>query len=247
MDKCDGIRIFFGVGTKWTLEMRSPELIDGAVVAVFGGSFDPVTFAHLQIAAEVLSFGLASQIWMVPCGMRPDKHTVVTPQMRLEMLSLAIDDIFPRSVPIFTDSMEVDADRYIPTRELMNMYRAKYPSMKFKVLMGDDLLTSLHLWDDFHELVSENSFIVYPRTSSVPIHAPARPDTGTSLVLNDQDGTLLHIERLSNELDFQPVFSSASSTEIRRRIQSSNNGSKAIMGLTPWTVIKYIQQHSLYS
>ncbi len=223
--------------------MRPPEIIDGNVVAIFGGSFDPISFAHLHVAAEVISFGLADQVWMVPCGMRPDKPTVALPRLRLEMATVALNDIFPPSVPIYVDSTEADSGRYIPTRELMNMYRSKYPSLRFKILMGDDLISSLHWWDDFPQLVSENSFVVYPRATG---YAEPSDEAVTSIPLNDANRTTIHVERLSNSLKFHAIFSSASSTEIRRRIQSSGGCTKTIIGLTPWAVIAFIQEHSLY-
>ena len=41
-----------------------------AVVALLGGTFDPITDGHLKMAAEVIHSGLADIVWIVPCGPR---------------------------------------------------------------------------------------------------------------------------------------------------------------------------------
>jgi len=41
---------------------RYPTYFESGTVVIFGGSFDPVTFTHIQVASEVLNFGLADQV-----------------------------------------------------------------------------------------------------------------------------------------------------------------------------------------
>lgn len=49
-------------------------------VAVYGGSFNPITNAHLNCAAEIIHSKLADEVWIVPCGTRPDKYARIIPQ-----------------------------------------------------------------------------------------------------------------------------------------------------------------------
>ena len=55
-------------------------------VGILGGSFDPPTISHLQLASEALNVLKFDEIWMVPCGTRTDKNIVCTPQQRLTMV-----------------------------------------------------------------------------------------------------------------------------------------------------------------
>ena len=173
--------------------------------------------------------------------MRPDKRTNVSSQQRLEMVSIALDSMIPADFPIFVESTEVDAGRYYPTRELMCVYRARYPCLQFKILMGNDLLSWLHLWDDFQALVSENQFIVYTRifTSTAVIE----PDNEGNVSLNDPSNTRITVESISG-MGMSPTLSNISSTEVRKRLNL--RGIQSIVGLTPLAVIEYIRQHSLY-
>jgi hypothetical protein len=71
--------------------MKVPEDFQYGRVVIFGGSFDPITFTHIQVATEIINFDLADQVWIVPCGMRPDKHTNISPEERCEMVSIALE------------------------------------------------------------------------------------------------------------------------------------------------------------
>ncbi len=227
--------------------MRQPTNFDTGVVVIFGGSFDPITFTHIQIAIEALNFGFGDQVWIVPCGMRPDKPTRASPDDRLNMVCLALDNMIPPDLPIYVEATEVDEGRYFPTRELMCLYRSKYPNLTFKLLMGDDLIGGLHTWDDFPELITENRFIIYRRlgTTESPRHRVGDINIDSDSVrLFDKDRTVIKVERLCDHDGFHPVVSNVSSTEVRKRLQL--RGSKSIFGLTPLPVVEYLIKNRLY-
>ena len=72
-------------------------------VAILGGSFDPPTISHLQVSVHVHSSRFAhtrchsqvvaeaynklsfDEVWLIPCGFRPDKTHISAPQHRLKM------------------------------------------------------------------------------------------------------------------------------------------------------------------
>ena len=62
-------------------------------VAIFGGSFDPIHNGHLALAGEVLSRGLAGEVWFMVTPQNPHKQgcTLSDEQMRLQMVQLAVD------------------------------------------------------------------------------------------------------------------------------------------------------------
>lgn len=230
-------RIFF----LCLMSIRRPNQVKSGTVVIFGGSFDPITITHIQVAAEVIHFELGDQVWVVPCGMRPDKRTNIEPRHRLEMVSLAIDSLLPQDFPMFVDPIEVDEGRYVPTRELMCLFRERYPQLRFKVLIGNDLLSSLHMWDDFPLLILENQFIVYKRifTSKLVME----PDGEDYVYLNDENKSRIQVEQISG-IGMTPTLSNISSTEIRKRMVTK--GINAIAGLTPLCVINYITEKKLY-
>ena len=212
---------------------------------IFGGSFDPITFTHIQIATEIINFRLADQVWIVPCGMRPDKHTNVSPEHRCDMVSIALETMVPSNYPVYLDCTEVKGGRFYPTRELMCLYRDKYPTLSFKILIGNDLLSGLHRWDDFYELISENNFIVYDRVFTADCIVAL--DSESFVTLNDEKRTRMKVERIldASTCGMAPMISNVSSTEIRKRI--ALRGIDSIVGLTPLEVVNYIRTHNLYN
>lgn len=225
--------------------MKVPVDFHGGCVVIFGGSFDPITFTHIQVATEVINFGLADQVWIVPCGMRPDKHTNISPEQRCQMVSIALDAMVPKNFPLYVDRTEVDNGRFFPTRELMCHYRSTYPRLTFKILIGNDLLEGLHRWDDFPDLITENEFIVYDRVFTS--ECIVVPDAESFVTLNDEARTRMKVQRIreSYTAGIAPMLSNVSSTEIRKRL--SARGINSIVGLTPLEVIFYIRENNLYN
>lgn len=221
--------------------------VEKGTVVVFGGSFDPISFTHIQVAIEALTFGFGDQVWLVPCGMRPDKPTKASPEDRLTMVSIALDNMVPNDLPIFVESTEVDQGRYIPTRELMCLYREKYPGLSFKLLMGDDLIGGLHTWDDFPQLITENKFIIYKRLGTADSPRFRVGDITLdmdSVRLFDKDRTVMKVERLCDSDGFHPVVSNISSTEVRKRLACK--GPRSIYGLVPLPVVEFLIKNRLY-
>ena len=68
--------------------MKKEQKHGGKKVAILGGSFDPPTISHLQLASETLnSCSEINEVWIVPCGDRPDKKLGATPKSRLTNIS----------------------------------------------------------------------------------------------------------------------------------------------------------------
>lgn len=59
-------------------------------IALYGGSFDPITKAHVTLVFEVFASGLCDEIWVVPCGdHRHDKTCSASSRHRYAMCQLA--------------------------------------------------------------------------------------------------------------------------------------------------------------
>jgi nicotinic acid mononucleotide adenylyltransferase len=67
-----------------------------------GGSFDPPTLAHVQIASEIYNTHEdVDEVWIVPCGDgRGDKSLKTKGLHRLAMLELILTDIIGNNAPI---------------------------------------------------------------------------------------------------------------------------------------------------
>ena len=146
-------------------------------IAIFGGSFNPITNAHLNCAAEIIHSKLADEVWITPCGPRPDKPSLQTPSLhRLIMCHLAVDTTFGSRFGVKVCDEEMHEPRNIPTAVLMRRLKDKYHHCDFSFVVGSDLIPTLHEWDApgcegrwdaipdaGHVFISENHFLVIAR------------------------------------------------------------------------------------
>ena len=117
-------------------------------IAVLGGSFNPPTDGHLLMAANIIHTRSADEVWIVPCGPRPDKPSMTTcARDRLLLTHLAVEATFSSSFPIKVDDEEIERDQALTTPHLLSIYDDKYPESDFYFVIGTDLLDGLHSWD----------------------------------------------------------------------------------------------------
>mmetsp|Transcript_37202 Transcript_37202/g.74365 ORF Transcript_37202/g.74365 Transcript_37202/m.74365 type:complete len:349 (-) Transcript_37202:268-1314(-) len=117
-------------------------------VAVFGGSFNPITNAHLNCAAEIIHSKLADEVWITPCGARPDKPSLRTSGLhRLIMCHLAVDTSFGSRFGVKVCDEEIHQPRNVPSLILMRRLKANHPNIDFSFVVGSDLIPTLHEWD----------------------------------------------------------------------------------------------------
>ena len=91
---------------------------------------------------------LADEVWITPCGARPDKPSLRTPGLhRLIMCHLAVDTTFGSRFGVKVCDIEMAYPRNVPTVVLMRRLKEKHPSYDFSFVVGSDLIDSLHEWD----------------------------------------------------------------------------------------------------
>ena len=117
-------------------------------IAVYGGAFDPITDGHLKCACEIIHARAADEVWIVPCGTRPDKPSLRTPYLhRLIMCHLAVDTSFGSTFPIRVCDIEMGEPAALSTYHLMERLTAEYATHDFMFVIGADLLADLKGWD----------------------------------------------------------------------------------------------------
>ena len=126
---------------------------------MLGGSFDPPHAGHVHISKEALKrFGLDEVWWLVSPG-NPLKARGPAPFEKRMAAARALVDHPRISV---SDFEKVHSTRY--TAETLRKLFRKYPGVTFVWLSGADILTELHLWQDWRWIVS-----------NIPLGVLARP------------------------------------------------------------------------
>lgn len=201
------------------------------VLAVFGGSFDPVHNGHLQLARAVVERKLADEVLLVPAGHPPHKPAgeLAPAEDRMEMLRLAV-----ATEPGFSTS-DIELKRaagFTYTIDTLAILSQVFPEYDLVFLLGMDSLRDLHQWHRAPELVSHHRLLIYPRPGVRP---PAYFE------LAQRFGARNAHKLFDSVLDGFPLFD-LSATRIREALAAK----RRIEGLCPEAVERYIYSHSLY-
>ena len=86
------------------------------------------------------------EVWIVPCGPRPDKPTLVTsPLDRYNMCHLAIHATFSANFPVKVIPTEVYEPKAMTTPTVLSTLQKQYPNIDFKFVMGMFMCLSMCL------------------------------------------------------------------------------------------------------
>ena len=130
-------------------------------VAVFGGSFDPIHNGHLALAGEVLSRGLADEVWFMVTPQNPHKQncTLSDEHLRLQMVRLAVQD----KPGMEACDFEFALPRPSYTLNTLTALSATFPEKEFSLLIGADNWEKFDRWYKGDEILARHDIIVYPR------------------------------------------------------------------------------------
>eukprot|EP00298_Acanthocystis_sp_HF-20_P010002 c18617_g1_i1.p1 GENE.c18617_g1_i1~~c18617_g1_i1.p1 ORF type:complete len:234 (+),score=78.61 c18617_g1_i1:32-733(+) len=219
-------------------------------VAVLGGSFDPITNAHLNVASEIVHSRLVDQVWIVPCGPRPDKPSLKTSVMdRYIMCQLSVESVFSHNFGVQVSDIEVGLPRALGTLSLMRKLGSTYPHMEFYFVIGEDLIEQLPEWDDVDYVEDpKGAGRVLMKTEKFLVME--RPGFKSDKELEN------NFIRLSLPHDATIVSTLLSSSEIRKRVQhgyqrvqknaNQHDAYHGVEGLLPAPVVSYMKRYKLY-
>jgi len=203
-----------------------------ARAGIFGGSFDPIHTAHLELAQCALDQRRLDGVIFVPARVPPHKvgRPLAPAGDRLRMIELAV-----RDRPAFRVST-VELDRDGPSYTLLTvreLRRELGATAELFLLLGADSVRDLPTWWRADELVREAAVVPFGRPGCRLQEDLAR--------LAERFGAewAQAVAKRTVEAPLMDV----SSTAIRERVGSG----RSIEGLVPEAVARYIASHGLYA
>ena len=209
-------------------------------VGILGGTFDPIHYGHLRMADEVCTaLGLA-HVRLMPAGNpyhRPADDRPAPRLQRLAMAELGVVD-FPR---LAVDAREASTDAPSYTVDSLSALRGELGATPILLLLGADAFLTLPGWKEWERLFELAHLVLIARPGFAmpePLPAPLadqyrRRLAGDPSLLTSGTGRIYHQGVVP-----QPI----SATAIRDMIRQGRRPD----GLTPPTVIDYIETHHLY-
>ena len=196
-------------------------------IVIFGGTFNPPTRAHLDIATEALYYLDAEKVLFVPVSDLYKKDDVEISYHRVNMLNLAIGNF--RRLEI--DFTEVDAVKLTYTYETIEKIKSQYQDKELFLLIGADNLEDFKNWKNQRSIMENCSLLVVNRNNS----SIDEIIESNEILTEFKDKV---IEAPIEEIEI-------SSTEVRNRIASGEL--EGLENLVDKEVIDYIIENKLYS
>ena len=129
-------------------------------MGIFGGTFDPIHYAHLRTAFELQQALRLKEIRFLPAGNPPHRdQPIADAKLRLEMVQLAV-----AGQPGFlVDDREVRKAGPSYSVETLAELRHEYPDRSLCLIVGMDAFLSLPKWHQWQELLQLAHLVVAHR------------------------------------------------------------------------------------
>lgn len=191
-------------------------------IALFGGSFDPVTNAHCALIKSLCE--RFDKVVVIPCFLSPFKleNNITDENQRIKMLEKALEDY--ENVKI--SKWEINRQQTSFTHLTVEHFAEKYPNDELYFVIGSDGLSTLSKWKNVKEICEKATFYLVKRPDySINHNLLERLNKGgIRIILADFDGQV------------------GSSSEARVA-----NAFGLLEDLVPKKVAKYIAKKELYS
>ncbi|HSE98331.1 MAG TPA: nicotinate-nucleotide adenylyltransferase [Blastocatellia bacterium] len=215
-------------------------------IGVYGGTFDPIHNAHLEVARAVAANFELDRLLIIPAHRPPHKNlaSISDAYHRYAMAALATID--ERRLFVSTIELEMPDKPY--TFETVERIKRLYgPETKQYLIIGADSFAEINTWREPERLLSSVNLIVAARPGSgmTASHLPAGfgsrvrdlregGEKPADLESQDEEGSFIYLT------DY--VKSDISSTEIRRRAREG----RPVGEMVPPHVADYIEKYRLY-
>jgi len=216
-------------------------------IAIYGGTFDPVHLAHLEIARKVLQLFEVDQFLFVPALRAPHKleREVTAPVHRYAMLALATQE----ESKILVSTFELEAPDHRYTVDTLEHFRSKFEkSADLFFVMGGDSWAEIATWRDFERLMTMANHIVVTRPGYELTQDSLGVAFGSRIV--DLRGSNSLSQFRNNDSVSKKIFltdavmldiSASKVRSVARTEQFSD-----LLKLVPPAVAKYISKYRLY-
>lgn len=214
------------------------------VIALLGGTFNPVHFGHLRMAQELANTLDFSEVRFIPAANPPHKTAPdVSAEHRAAMVRLAID-----GNPIFKfDERELHRTGASYTIDTLDSLRDELgDEVSLVLLMGSDAFTKFNTWHRWEEIIQRCHITLVQRPLSSSLAKKENLPKELETFLHNhytENGDDLHTTAAGYVIMQHITALDISATAIRHTFEQKNSARY----LLPESVIDYIRKHQLYS
>ena len=135
--------------------------MESQTIGLFFGSFNPIHIGHLIIANIMAENTDLNKVWFVVSPQNPFKQSkgLLHEFDRYDLVKAAIADHYKLEV----SDVEFNLPKPSYTAYTLAHLSEKFPNKRFKVIIGEDNLTSFTRWKNHEQILDQFGLYVYPR------------------------------------------------------------------------------------
>ena len=130
-------------------------------IGFFGGSFNPPTNGHINLAKKAIKMCNLDKLIFVPMGDFYEKKDLAKAKDRLSMLKLAILSDSESNLEV--SDLEIKEARKMSAIEAFRLIEENYPNEEKLFVMGADNFINILNWKESEELLNKYKYIVFER------------------------------------------------------------------------------------
>lgn len=192
----------------------------------FGGCFNPVTIAHIELALEIVNKYKLDKVIFVPMGDKYNKKGLINEKHRYNMLEIASHEYKELEV----SNIELNQDKNLSTLEAFKKIENEYKKIDKHYIIGADNLYKMIKSEDFETLVKNYKYIIIERNT---INVREIIESNEILIKNKDNFKIMKNLKHVN----------TSSTNVRKELLENETRSK---GTVYEEVEEYIKKNNLY-
>ena len=151
------------------------------MIAVLGGTFDPIHTGHLSIAKQANNLLNPDKLLFMPCKKPVHKKNAKTDCIhRINMLKLATASIANSEI----DLREIERNSPSYAVDSLQCLRLQYLNQPLFFIIGMDSLNTLHTWYKWQVCLEHANFLVFKRPKEI-----FNPDNFIMAVVGYKDST----------------------------------------------------------
>jgi nicotinate-nucleotide adenylyltransferase len=214
-------------------------------IGLFGGTFNPIHFGHINVSKEIKKKFELDTIYMVPSAIPPHKkrQEVADAQDRLNMTRLAVSNLDGYLVS------DIELTRSGPsyTIDTINHFSKILPeNTKTYLILGMDAFLEIDTWMSYKELFTKLPLIIMSRPGTEHVKFQQlktyiQDKISDNYWFQEKKNCFMHQEKRSIYLVTVTPYD-ISSTEIRKLIRQQ----KPLQNVMPEQVELYIRSEGLY-
>lgn len=197
-------------------------------IGLFGGTFNPIHFGHLNLAIEIKERRELDEVWFIPAHISPlREEPKIAPHHRLRMAELAV-----AGIPGFK-VLDWEIQRPPPsyTIDTVIEIKSRFPKDSFYLLLGEDCILNFPKWKNPLELVKMTPPLIGCRP-------PANQLLDQLQVLNFDKALKKSIMQGMVETPLMEISATGVRLRLEKRLYCGH--------LLPEKVLDYIFQNQLY-